>query len=255
MSLRPIEHARRLTSPAEAERLFRALGAKRVSTRGFHTKDPARFAALVAAIEPKREHTISFEDGVLDLPSFAALALTPFSYLDVRTRNANYRSWPDRETWVHARCDLERACEVFETRLTPGENLLPGAKVTFADGNVNLEVKSIPTALTTFSRLTEKAIDRGFIMSIAPAAKAALVTFLERADATVNAVLELESSAARTLTELYAGEKLDWQAEGILVDFPDGRIHGFLKTPNTGDADRAKWQARLDKALRKAGLA
>jgi hypothetical protein len=40
----------------------------------------------------------------------------------------------------------------------------------------------------------------------------------------------------------------------ILVDFPEGRIHGFLKTPNVDERHRRKWQARIDKALRKAKL-
>ena len=70
----------------------------------------------------------------------------------------------------------------------------------------------------------------------------------------VDAVLDLEVGVARELTELYAGEKLDWQAAGCLIDFPDGIIHGYLTTPNVGESDRAKWKRRISKALRDAGL-
>jgi hypothetical protein len=70
----------------------------------------------------------------------------------------------------------------------------------------------------------------------------------------VDAVLEIERCAARALTERFAGEPLDWQADGILVDFLDGRIHGFLYSSDVSERARRRWQAQIDAALRRAGL-
>ncbi len=228
MALIPIEHPRRLASPAEAEAWFRAFREKRVSARGFHTSDPARFARLVAAVEPRREHTISFEGGTLRPQAFAALealSASPFQYLDVRTAEANLRIWPQLRSWVQGR-----------------------------DGSIDTETTSIATAVGVFRAMTRDQVERGFILGVQPEAKAPLLRFLEALAPRVDAVLDLDVAAARALTELYAGEKLDWQAGGVLVDFPEGRIHGFLKTPDRGERDREKWLARVSKALRRAGL-
>ena len=89
MTLFPVEHERRLTSAAEAEALYRALGAARVRASGYRTRDPIRFERLVAAIEPRLDHTISFEAGMLTsatLDALDALALQQrYGYLDVRS--------------------------------------------------------------------------------------------------------------------------------------------------------------------------
>lgn len=228
MTLIPIEHAHRLPSAADAESLFRALGARSVSARGFHTKDRTRFTALVEAIEPKADHSISFQQGVLDRPSLEALARAPFGYLDIRTSTASYRSWPERHTWVHAKSELAAP--------------------------FSLDTTSIPTALEAFARLSDDNLQRGFITGVTPDAKPLLLAFLDRLGATVDAVLDIEVASARALTELYTGEKLDWQADGVLVDFPEGTIHGYLTTPNIGEDAREAWRTRIDKALRKAGL-
>jgi len=258
MTLIPIEHARSLSSPEEAERLFRALGARCVSARGFHTKDRARFTALVEAIEPEREHTLSFQRGVLDLPSLEALARAPFGYLDIRSATASYRSWPDRYTWVHAQCELGAAGEAFGAPLAHGENVFPDAKITYAASGqhytFSLDTTSIPTALEVFGRLTDPAVVRGFISGVTLEAKPLLVAFLERLDATVDAVLDIDVASAKALAHVYSGEQHDWQGEGILVDFPEGKIHGYLTSPNIGEDAREAWRSRLDKALRRAGL-
>ena len=86
-------------------------------------------------------------------------------------------------------------------------------------------------------------------------AKPQLLAFLQALGARVHAVLDLEVAAARDLTTKNIGEKLDWQAGGMLVDFPEGRIHGFLRSPNVGERHREKWQRRATKALKRAGLA
>jgi len=226
MSLIPIEHPRRLASPAEAEAFYRGLGEERVSARGFHTTAPDRFARLVAAIETKHDHTISFVGGVLGSAardSLAALATSELSYLDVRTTNASLRIWPGLRAWVHP---------------------------------LELETKEPEPALKAFFEITNEEMNRGFVMGgVVSKTKPVLERFLRDLHATIDAVLDVDVSSARSLTEAYVNEKLDWQAAGVLVDFPEGRIHGFLVTPNVDETYREKWLARIAKALSRASLA
>ena len=257
MALIPIAHTRRLTSPAEAERFYRALGYPVVSARGFHTKDHARMARLVDAIEPKREHTITFEGGRFSKEARAALdvlALAPFQYLDVRTHAEDLRIWPDLHTWVHTK----RSLAELGDGLSMGENDLPDGKVTLAshgpDLPINIETKSIPLALRFFHAHAEERLNRGFISGVKDAAKAPLLRFLEVLDTRVDAVLEVDVASARSLTELYAGERLDWQANMILVDFPEGKLHGFLTSSTNTPENREAWQARVTQALELANL-
>jgi hypothetical protein len=227
MSLIPIENERRLASPAEAEALFRALDQTRVSVRGLHTTDPTRFAHVVDALEPKHDHTLSFEGGTLTTAAHEALdalATAGFQYLDLRTAEASLRIWPALYSWVHGNGD-------------------------------KLETKDIPTALAAFRGLTGERVNRGFINGVLAETKPLLLRFLGQLGTRVDAVLSLDVAAARALTEIYAGERLDWQADGILVDFPEGRVHGFLVSPNVGETHRAGWQQRIVKALHRAGLA
>lgn len=238
MALIPISHARALRTPSEAVALFRALREKRVVIRGLHTRDPAKLARVVGAAVPKTEHTISWEGGSLAHARTALDRLATaagFDYLDLRTPACNLRSWPGRRNWVHGN----------------GESL---------------ETPSITEALARFHATSGDTHDRGFVMRIREETKPRLIDFLNALGAEVHAVLELPLDAARELTELYAGETLDWGAGGILVRFgrPDrdrpgppflgGEIAGFLKTPKVDDRHRAKWHARIDKALRKARL-
>lgn len=232
MALIPLEHPHRLASPAEAEAWFRALGILGqpvVSCRGFHTKDPERISRILEALEPKREHTVSFETGTLTPAAWRALeALTSlkFGYLDLQAAEAQLRVWPERQYWAYAAGSTDKS----------------------------IEFAGMTEALSRFRELGPTRVVQGFINGITPPCCAPLKEFLMVTGVTVHAVLELNVSTARALTELYTGEKLDWQADMLLVDFPEGRIHGFLKTPDTGPEFRAKWLERVEKALRRAGL-
>lgn len=95
-------------------------------------------------------------------------------------------------------------------------------------------------------------VDRGFITGVRAETKPQLSGFLDALAARVDAVLEIDVAVARMLTEQYAGAALDWQADGVLVDFPEGRIRGFLRTPKTTEGDAQKWRARVTRALRRA---
>lgn len=261
MSLLPIHHEHRLASPADAAAWFRALGEQRVSARGFHTIDPARFERLVDAIEPSHEHTISFVGGTLGATArdaLDALATRQFHYLDVRTVDASLRVWPELYSWVHSSRDLAAATAAVGAPLVVGVNLLGDVQVTLTSDSrgypISVETKTRATALRVFHALSGERVNRGFINGVHGDTKPYLTRLLTVLATQVDAVLEVDVASARALTELYAGEPLDWQAGGLLVDFPEGRIHGFLTTPHTSQGDQEKWQSRVTKALRRASL-
>lgn len=97
-------------------------------------------------------------------------------------------------------------------------------------------------------------MELGHIAGVQAAAKSLLLEYLVALRTNVHAVMTLDVAAARDLTERFGSESLDWQADGMLVDFPEGRIHGFLRTPNIGAKHQKKWQQRVAKALKRAGL-
>lgn len=227
--LLPLEHEYRIKSPADAEAFLRALqfcgGRASVGVRGHHTKDPRRILRLVSAIEPKRDHQISFGAGKMNLDAMAQLATKRFHYFDLATRAATYRSWPDMpRTWVHA-------------------NTSDAETSTFED---------IPAAIEKFRTMAGDELRQGFINGVQEESKAALVEFLVATEAEVHAYLHIEFASARGLAELYEGEKFDWANMQVTVDFPEGRIHGFLTSPNVQDEHKARWQKRITRALRKA---
>lgn len=234
-----LEHEWRLTSPAEAEALCRALGEKVVSARGYHTADPARIRRLVDAIEPKREHTISFQGGVIDVSALDAYALTKrYSYFHLRTREATLRAWPELYSWVHA-SSAERASAV-----------VAGEPTTRIDDETTVVIPKgdLATALRVFHALTCAEIDRGFATAVTT--KPELVAMLIAFGARVDVALEIDVAAARSLSELYAGEPHEWQTNCVIVTFPDGAVTGYARQWNL-EKERAQWFKRVEKAFRK----
>lgn len=224
MTLIPIEHARRLRSPEEAAALFKALGEKTVSLRGFHTTDAAKIARVIHAVATRFDHTVSFEGGAIVPQPLRELAVSrAYDYLDVRTPLANLRIWPERTSWV-------------------------------TSNEPTFETTSIPAAVEHFEMVAGKQHDRGFVMRMREAAKPLVTQLVISFASTMNALIEVELATAHELTSLYAGAKLEWAAGGIFVRFPAGAIAGFLKTPKVEPRHHAKWHARIDKALRKARL-
>lgn len=263
VTLIPVHHALRLRSAAEAEALLRALGDRQASARGFHTSDPARLGYLVAAVRPKSESTVSFEGGTLNAGACAALAglvsAGAFSYLDLRTADANLRVWPGRHAWVHAAMPaggLEGLEAIFEAPIVVGENWVRGAKLVVRSSGgypVDLETRDLAEAFTVFDALSSGPVERGFVIGLTTAGKPLLLKLLLALGTTASAVLELDLAEARALTEVFAGERLEWHGS-VIVKFPEGEICGYLVTPNAGEGDRAKWLRRVDKGLKKAGL-
>lgn len=268
MALIPIESPRRLPSAAAAAAWVRAAGRvwspRTVSVRGFHTRDPARIERLVLAIEPQREHTISFQHGTLSAAARAALdvlARARFQYLDLDAADVSLRIWPARHTWVHAdatAAGVAAVAAVLGVPLAPGKTALDATHVTLSPGErgtrIEVETKSIPTALALFGALTDGPVGRGFITGVHADTRTPLLRFLLALGAQVDAVLEIGVDAARALTELYAGEKLSWQVPEVFVEFPEGRIHGHLRMADSTPRNREKWLAAVEKAWKKAGL-
>jgi hypothetical protein len=146
--------------------------------------------------------------------------------------------------------------EVLGAELTTGVNTVRGGTVTLAEAGegwpTDLRATSPELALRLFHALTTGPLARGHITGIRDGARASLLAFLRASGAEVSATLELPVAVARDLAEAFAETAIDWQARAVIVDFPEGRIHGFLTTPKVEERDRKRWHARIDKALRRA---
>lgn len=259
MALIPIEFPQRLRSPVEAEAFYRKLGDQRASVRGFRTADPRRIDRLVAAIEPGHDSTINFETGLLDPRGWARLeelAAAGSDYLDIHAGGANLRMWP-AQVKVYARLPMDGIYgvgEAFGAPLRAGENRF-GETTIVIDPVVGyplavaLTTTDRATAMRMFRALGDAQLSRGHVQRASEPAKRALSPFLAHLGATVHVTLDVGLELARELAIGCPDLRHDWQASAVLVDFPDGRIHGFLKTPNTGDQDREQWLARIRKAV------
>lgn len=259
MALIPIEFPRRLASPAEAEALYRRLGDTRVGVRGFRTKDPARIERLVGAIEPGFDSTVNFEAGLLDPRGWARLeelVAAPADYVDIHAGGANLRLWP-AQSKVYARLPfdgIEGVSVAFGAPLRAGENR-HGDTTIMIDPVVGyplavaLATPDRALALRMFRALGDAQLSRGYVTRASAPAKQALAPFLFGLGATVHVALDVQLELARELATVCPDLKHDWQASMVLVDFPIGRIHGFLKTPNATERDREQWLARVRKAV------
>ena len=174
-------------------------------------------------------------------PALLRLAqLGKYGYLDVQTQAANLRIWPALHSRVHSDKRFPRAFGDADVKVTPHGH--------------DLETTAIDTAVNAFFDVADDRVVRGSISPIKEEVKPALLDFLRVLGGTTYGFLELEVEAARALTEVYAGEPLEWQADNVIVRFPDGSIESFLTSPNTTEADRSKLLTRLDKALARAGI-
>ena len=128
----------------------------------------------------------------------------------------------------------------------------------FCDGRTypsDTETKTPEAAWKIVDALSIDPIERGFISESKPDASPSLQRFLIESGTETSVDLELSVDAARDLTAHADGADCRWQAGGVLIHLPDGRIEGGLTTSNHTEQNRAKWHARIDNGLRKAGLA
>lgn len=259
VALIPIEYPQRLRSPAEAEAFYRRLGDERVGVRGFRTADPRRIDQLVSAIEPGHDSTIHFETGVIDARGWArleALAAAPSEYLDIHAGGANLRRWP-AQLKVYARLPFDGVAgvsEAFGAPLRAGENR-HGDTTIVIDPVIGYPLAVAVTttdreiAMRMFRALGDAQLSRGHVLRASEPAKHALGPFLRDLGATVHVQLDLQLELARELATVCPDLRHDWQASRVLVDFPAGRIHGFLKAPETSERDREQWLARVRTAV------
>lgn len=261
MTLYILQHARRLASPDEAARLFAALGEKRVSLNGLRTRDAAQIARCVSALDSRYPRKISFEGGTLTAPARQALqglALAAYEYLDLRTQNAELRCWPTLYSWVHAQADRDALARILGVPIPDAPITLGEVRHTwFGDGRTYpsyIETKTPGAAWKIFDALSLDPIVRGFVSESKPAAGPSLQRFLIASGAEISVDLELSVDAAASLTAHAEGADCRWQANGVMIHLPDGRIEGGLTSSNYTEQNQAKWHARIDQGLRKAGL-
>lgn len=247
MSLIPVKHPVRLKSAAEAEAFFRALHVfttPRIAVRGLHTTDVKRIVRILAALDPRRTHDLNFEGGVLGTSARAALTrlanIRKYEFLSLVTHVADLSIWPTLYTRIRSE------------KLFP--RTFPDAEVKATPVGQDLETKSIPTALYCFFDVADERVKHGCINELEEAAKGPLLDFLRELGTTVFGVFVVDISSARELTELYDGERLDWTADRITVQFPEGTIESYMTSPNTTDDHRAKILKRIDKVLARAGI-
>jgi hypothetical protein len=216
----PIEYPERLKSPAEAAAFYRALGERSVALTGGHTRDLARVGRYVDAIVPNWSHTISFQSGTLDFGRLEALALaTGFHYFDLATTEAVLRIWPALYAWVYPN----------------------------RQGVTTEKFENIAGAVARFREMTGRELRRGFINGVQEPTKPLLLDFLRHAHAEVDVTLTVEPERGAELTEPEV--EFEWQAAELIVDFPGGRVNGFLVTPNVGEEFHDAWQRRVADAF------
>jgi hypothetical protein len=259
VALIPIEYPHRLSSPAEAEALYRGLGDERVGVRGFRTADPRRIDRLVSAIDPGHDSRINFETGQLDHRGWARLdelAAAPSEYLDVHAGGANLRMSP-AQVKVYARLPhdgIDGVSEAFGAPLRAGENR-HGDTTIMIDPVIGYPLAVALTttdraiAMRMFRALGGAQLSRGHVMRASEPAKHALAPFLHDLGATVHVSLDVQLELARELATACPDLRHDWQGSLVLVDFPVGRIHGFLKPPEVSEHDREQWLARVREAV------
>jgi hypothetical protein len=261
VTLLPIEHATRLASPAQAAALFRALGARRVSVKGWNLTDRAAIDRVVGALVPGAENTVSFERGTLTAAAWAALeplAGAGAGYFDLNAAWTQLRIWPER-AWVLAPSvpDVAAISRVVGAPLAPGENRIGATRVTIGD-KLDVETTSAAAACAIFRAIAGDVVSRGFVMGANPAAKLRLPAFLAAVNArVVTADLWLSVDLAAELATGFPHDPLEWQAEHAIVRFPEGSITTYRVVTPTTDREkvRRKALARIDKALRRARIA
>jgi hypothetical protein len=259
VALIPIEYPQRLSSPAEAEAFYRRLGDKRIGVRGFRTADPRRIDRLVSAIDPAHDSRINFETGLLDHRGWARLdelAAAPSEYLDIHASGANLRMSP-AQVKVYARLPpggIDGVSDAFGAPLRAGENR-HGDTTIMIDPVIGYPLAVALTttdraiAMRMFRALGGAQLSRGHVMRASEPAKHALAPFLHDLGATVHVSLDVQLELARELATACPDLRHDWQGSMVVVDFPVGRIHGFLKTPESSEDDREQWLARVREAV------
>lgn len=262
MALIPVTYPATLASAPDVAALYRALGVREVSVKGWRTCGEGAVEALVAAVVPENDNTIEFEDGTFDDDAWAGLAElvdSAPSYLDLTTAAGNLRVWPTH-AWVLGPAGLERAqAAVSDARGMPvelhaGTNTFPGGlRVTVdpaAGWPLNVEAEDGIDAFCIFRALAPVTLPRGYVMRPSAEVLAALVPFLHALRCTVDASIVVEPARAVALAAHFEGASLEWQADRTIVR-ADGSITSYIPSSQPVEEEKKKWLARIAKALQR----
>ncbi len=261
MTLFTLQHARHLVSAQEALRFYGALGETHVQLSGFNTRAADQIARFVAALPARGPHTVSFEGGQLTASAREALAqlvLASYEYLDVRSQNADLRCWPALYSWVHAQADRKALARALGAELPDSPFVLGDLRGTWhTDGRaypVDIETRAPQPAWRIFDALSSSALRRGFLRGAQPDSQPHLVRLLIESGSDVHIDAALSLDGACELTKGAARAEGIWQGSSVMVAFPDGTITGSLNSTQASEHSEADWHARIDEALRNAGL-
>lgn len=247
-----VTHRAPLRSAAEAETLMLALRIGFVSVNYLRPLTPEAVDEVLRSFEPKKESSVSFEKGSLKdaEPSLRALACAvggpePFKYLDVRTRRASLRIWPA----LDSSSGLDRS--------PPQKDESPVASAPFRVENSKAGTTLCPgsaaEAVEEFLSLNARRISGCFINGITSEGRELSRAFLCAAGAPLSVRAELRMNVARSLTER-CGADAEWQANGLRICFPSGKMSGFFTGTNTTPEAIAQWHERIDQARIEAGI-
>lgn len=265
-----IGHPHRLRSVAEAARLVEALGVRRVRAHGFETTDRSQIGWVIDAATPDDDTSLSWSGGSLAAawPPLAAFTLSrAYRSLHVTSAEGSLSVWTGNSCRFHAAVPTGGLAPFEEVVCTP---IVKQPTTLFHEGRrvgevklivyrgepdeIELETTWVELALAMFSRLPDPALRSSFVTGPTAVGKPALTELLSATGSRFSAVLMLSARDACALTEQFAGATVDWQAEGVTIQFPRGTIQGHV-TPPDDKRDRKQWRERVDQALRKAGLA
>ena len=256
----PVEHPIRLRSPIQAEALYRNLAEERVGLRGFRTNDGAVVERCVAAIDPACDTTVYFEDGALDGDGWtrlAAIADARPGYVETYAGGAQLRAWPDHAK-VYARLlpgGVDAVADALGVAVKAGLNQIGDGGTIAIDPVVGYPLAVAITtpdrafALRALRALGDTAVPRGLVKRAKEPTKQVLAPFVCGMRATVHVLLDVRIELACELAQAWPELRHDWQSSTVAVEFPTGRIHGYVRSPRKDPDERARWLAKIDAAL------
>jgi hypothetical protein len=212
MTLLVFRHDQRVTSPAEAAELFRALGSKLITTEGWVARDRTTIDPLIRALGPHRDDSLSITGGTLTAVAYAALpplALARPSYIELTThRGVELQIWPDRDPFGDVRDAIDR----FYVKIAG-------------------------------------PLKSGTIMNPTLAALDLLPPLLHAIGGEVSARLAIAPAAAAQLADRLGHDTLAWQSELMKIELATGEITKYATRAT--EHRIPKWRIAVDKALAK----
>jgi hypothetical protein len=241
-----IAHPIRVTHPSDVESLFRGLGERRVTVRGWETHDAARVERILAAVDECESATMSLSDGLLApeaVDVLAALASSDAFYVDVDV------SCESRDTSSRAAVKVTAA---RTARIRAWQDVV---QLEGDAGPVRTEQRE--EAIEAFRRwcahaTTPPARVFGHVSGIRRASAPHVLAFAKATGALVGTSLEqLDLAEAMALAKAFPDGDVRVSGESAEVDLPEGEIATYLLAPVSEEAE-STWMTRVSEALREA---